>query len=198
MFSLKKIFMVCCFVTLTMTTYAQYAPQLVTMQGSRVYIGEEKLSKVEAAALFSDAGGVDLSQDYLKYRAGYNTGVGLTIGGSVLFAGGTLTFVAGAANAFTGGLLAFYVGLADIMTGGDQISTTDEIDPYLNRANILINVGGYSILTGLVLCASGIPTLCVYKNRLGDLEYEYNKTVTSPIEVTVGGQNHGFGLAINF
>ena len=130
MFSLKKIFMVCCIVTLTMTTYAQYAPQLVTMQGSRVYIGEEKLSKVEAAALFSDAGGVDLSQDYLKYRAGYNTGVGLTIGGSVLFAGGTLTFVAGAANAFAGGLLAFYVGLADIMTGGDQISTTDEIDPY--------------------------------------------------------------------
>lgn len=25
-----------------------------------------------------------------------------------------------------------------------------------------------------------------------------NKTVTSPIEVTVGGQNHGLGLAINF
>ena len=28
--------------------------------------------------------------------------------------------------------------------------------------------------------------------------FSIKKTVTSPIEVTVGGQNHGFGLAINF
>lgn len=195
MLSIKKIFLVCCLLIIASAAEAQYIHEPVVINGSRVYVDGEKLSKEQAVATFNGAG---MGQDFQNYRAGYKAGLGLTIGGSVLTVGGGMTFFAGMMSAFVGGILSTYVGIADVMTGGDHISTSQEVSPYFKRASILLNIGGYASLAGAACLISGIPTLCVYKNRLGDLEHEYNKTATSSIEVTLGGQNHGFGLAVNF
>ena len=56
----------------------------IKMLGSMVYKNNRKLDKNSAAACFSALNGVDRSEDYLKYRAGYKTGLGLTIGGASL------------------------------------------------------------------------------------------------------------------
>ena len=56
----------------------------IKMLGSMVYMDGKKLDKEKAAACFSSLDGVDRSADYLKYRAGYKTGLGLTIGGASL------------------------------------------------------------------------------------------------------------------
>ena len=56
----------------------------IDIYGSKVYIDNYELDKYDAAACFSSLNGVDRSQDYLRYRKGYKTGLGLTIGGASL------------------------------------------------------------------------------------------------------------------
>lgn len=46
----------------------------------------------------------DRSSEYLRYRSAYKTGLGLTVGGSVLTLGGGFTFVTGVAVVVAGGI----------------------------------------------------------------------------------------------
>ena len=86
---MKRLLSFCAAALMSISVFAQYAvdttslsePRLLKSRGCRIYVGEEKLNKNEAAAYFSDLGGKDRSADYLSYRKAYNTGVGLTIAG---------------------------------------------------------------------------------------------------------------------
>jgi hypothetical protein len=64
--------------------YSSRHRQVIDICGSRVYEGYTKLDKYSAADCFSSINGVDRSDDYLKYRAGYKTGLGLMFGGAAL------------------------------------------------------------------------------------------------------------------
>ena len=66
----------------TVADSVEYAP--IDIRGSRVFMNDLELDKNSAAACFSSVNGLDRSQDYLKYRAGYKTGLGLTVGGASL------------------------------------------------------------------------------------------------------------------
>ena len=86
----------------------------IDIRGSKVYMDGHKLDKNSAAACFSSLDGIDRSMDYLKYRKGYKTGLGLTIGGAGLAAVGLYTTVAAIyelSDAF------YYVGIASFVTG---------------------------------------------------------------------------------
>ena len=194
MLSFKKIFLLCCLLMVSMAANAQYSHP-VTIRGSRVFVGEVKLDRMSCAAVFSDINGVDRSQDYLNYRALYKAGLGLTVSGSVLFAGGGLLTGAGCLYLFSGGYLFLLSEIADIIAPGDQ---SPQDLPYFDIGSTLVTVGAFSCIGGIVLLAGGIPTLSVYKTRLNRLEYDYNQTVTPAVEVTLGYQRHGLGLAINF
>ena len=142
----------------------------IEIRGSRVYVGREKLDKSSAAAYFSSVNGVDRSRDYLKYRAGYKTGLGLTIGGASLA-------VVGLGSAFAGFVNALVDGFAGRNTLGSEIA---------------MYLGAGSAVVGTACFIAGIPTICVYKKRLNRLERQYNTSLQ------IGTSSSGLSMAICF
>lgn len=196
---MKKTFLVFCLMTISMVLSAQYAEipaeQCIYMKGSRVFLDQEKLTKEQACALFSDINGIDRSEDYLKYRTGYKTGLGLTIGGSSVFFLGGMTFMAGTLGAIVSGIAVGMAGAVTVVAGGSADSVDNSA---FNTVRALISAGGISSIAGVAMMAGGIPTLCVYKKRMKDMSHEYNYTAASSVKLTFGTQRHGIGLALNF
>lgn len=146
------------------------ASEPIDIRGSRVFVEDSKLDKYSAAACFSSLGGVDRSRDYLKYRAGYKTGLGLTIGGASLALVGSVTTFAG-----------FIVGLSKGLAKQNTLG-----------ADIALGFGLGSVFAGSACFIAGIPTLCVYKTRLNRLEKEYNTSLK------LQTSSNGLGLALCF
>lgn len=130
--------------------YAASAQTVVDINGSRVFQSGEKLSKEEAVLLMSDINGMDMSDDYLKYRKGYKAGLGMTIGGASLA-------LVGAAGTVTSVLLALPYAFA-----GKESTMLD----------VALGTSMVCAVGGIAVMIAGIPTLCVYKKRLNGLETE--------------------------
>jgi hypothetical protein len=141
----------------------------IDIRGSKVYVDGHKLDKYSAAAYFSSLDGVDRSYDYLKYRRGYKTGLGLTIGGAAMVPVGYGMFLGGFLWAWTSG-------------------TTAGV--YAGEATMFIGIT--SMVAGTACFIAGIPTLCIYKTRLNRLEKKYNTSLQ------IGTSSNGLSLAISF
>lgn len=172
---MKRYILLLLFALIGMSAMAQYSnsAELVNkpldIRGSRVFVDDCKLDKYSAAACFSSVDGVDMSSDYLKYRTGYKTGLGLTIGGAAMIPVGYFMFVGGFIGAWT----------ADTDAGF-----------YVGEAIMLLGAG--SVVAGAACFIAGIPTLCVYKTRLNRLEKKYNTSLQ------IGTSPGGLSLAISF
>ena len=172
---MKRHILLLLFAFIGMSAMAQYSNSAellekpVDIRGSRVFVDGVKLDKYSAAACFSSIDGVDRSDDYLKYRAGYKTGLGLTIGGIALIPVGYGMILGGFIGAWT----------ADT-TAGVVVGETAML------------LGATSIVAGAACVLAGIPTLCVYKTRLNRLEKKYNTSLQ------IGTSPGGLSLAISF
>ena len=144
--------------------------QTIDICGSRVYEGYTKLDKNDAAACFSSINGVDRSSDYLKYRAGYERGLGLTFGGASL-----------AVVGFGAALGGFVTALEQSLAGEDYVV-----------AETVCLAGVFSCVAGSICFAAGIPTICVYKVKLNRLEKGYNRS----LEFATSGK--GLSMALKF
>ena len=142
----------------------------IDIRGSKVYMDGCKLDKHNAAACFSSIDGVDRSQDYLKYRRGYKTGVGLTVGGASLAVVGFGTALAGFVTAYEKDL------------EGKDYSTADTVT----------SIGILSVVTGSICFLAGIPTICIYKAKLNRLEKKYNTSLS------LGASPGGLSMTISF
>ena len=142
----------------------------IDIRGSKVYLDGQMLDKYSAAACFSSLNGVDMSNDYLRYRAGYKTGVGLTVGGASLAVVGFGTALAGFVTAFEQSL------------EGEDYAAADAIT----------SAGIISVVTGTISVLAGIPTICVYKKRLNRLEKKHNASLR------IGTSPGGVSMAISF
>ena len=117
---MKRHIFLLLFALIGMSAMAQYSSSAelvdkpLDIRGSRVFVDGVKLDKYSAAACFSSVDGVDRSADYLKYRAGYKTGLGLTVGGAGLAVVGLYTTVAGIAELSDAW---FYAGAASSVIG---------------------------------------------------------------------------------
>ena len=123
----------------------------IDIYGSKVYIDNYELDKYDAATCFSSLNGVDRSQDYLRYRKGYKTGLGLTIGGASL------------------AVVGFGTSLAGFIASYGNMSA--------EAADAVIVTGYFSAIAGTLCFLAGIPTVCVYKARLNRLEEKYNTSL---------------------
>ena len=184
---MKKLLLLLTFLSFAYAASAQYATSshvpYISVKGSRVFIEGEMLPKDQAAALFSDMNGVDRRGDYLKYRAGYKTGMGLSIGGASLVVTGSLI---GVGAMFT----AIIVGIP-LAISGDQA--------YLNNAQIAMITAEVATITGLACVVAGIPTLCIYQRRIKDIAIEHAALTNSrQLSLTVGPTANGLGLALAF
>lgn len=172
---MKRHILLLLFALIGMSAMAQYSnsAELVNkpldIRGSRVFVDDCKLDKYSAAACFSSVDGVDWSGEYLKYRAGYKTGLGLTIGGAAMMPLGYCMF-----------------------WGGFLLGWTAETDAGVFAAQTLIFLGAGSAVAGAACFLAGIPTLCIYKTRLNRLEKKYNTLLQ------IGTSSNGLSLAISF
>lgn len=142
----------------------------IKMLGSMVYMDGKKLNKDNAAACFSSLDGVDRSADYLKYRAGYKAGLGLTIGGVSL-----------AAVGFGSTLVGVLVALPHAFAGEEHLGS-----------EIAIYTGFGAMAVGGACFVAGVPMICVYKTRLNRLKKAYN------LSLQVGTTSNGLSMAICF
>ena len=145
--------------TIAFAASAQYAvhPTTIDIKGSRVFIEGERLSLDSATACFSSMDGTDRSADYLAYRKGYKAGLGMTVGGAVCATVGGVAFLGSFVAALAHGLSASFAG--------------EEVPVWVDAA--LYSSAALTLGGGAVFLA-GVPTLCVYKNRLNKLEKAYN------------------------
>ena len=146
-------------------------------RGSRIFYDGALLSKDQAAAVFSDFGGIDRSEEYLHYRSAYKAGVGLSVGGASLL-------VAGSA--------AFFVTLVSAPIIG---STGNEV-PKEFEAAIYGSLGSAAL--GAVVMIAGIPTAAVYQHRIKKLAGEYNSAGQAKPALTFGPATSGLGIAMTF
>lgn len=171
---MKRHIFLLLFALIGMSAMAQYSNpgvenEPIDIRGSRVFVDGFKLDKYNAAACFSSIDGVDRSAEYLKYRAGYKTGLGLTIGGVALMPVGYGMFLGG------------FIWAWNAETTAGCIA---------GEAVMLLGAG--SIVAGGLCVIAGIPTLCVYKTRLNRLEKKYNTSLS------VGSSPGGLSMAISF
>ena len=148
---------------------AELVDKPVDIRGSRVFVDGVKLDKYSAAACFSSIDGVDRSAEYLKYRAGYKAGLGLTIGGAALIPVGYGMFLGGFVWAWTAETTAGCIA---------------------GEAVLLLGAG--SVVAGGLCVLAGIPTLCVYKTRLNRLEKKHNNSLQ------IGSSPNGLSMVISF
>ena len=170
------------FVTSVAVSNAQYAyPSEITSRGGKIFAYGEKLEPTDAAQLLSEVGGLELGEDYLSYRKGYRTGVGLSVGGAAATVVGTMAF-------YTGVVLVFAVSVPTSLAGQEP--------PIWPEA--VMYAGGAVAVSGAALVVAGIPTACVYRHRIKKVTDEYNSTVTSKPVVTFSPARSGIGIAMNF
>ena len=97
------------------------------------------------------------SGDYLTYRKGYKAGLGMTVGGAACAVVGGVAFLGSFVAALAHGLSASFAG--------------EEVPIWVDAAlytSTVVTLGGTAVFL------AGMPTLCVYKNRLNKLEKAYN------------------------
>ena len=115
---------------------AQYAyPSEVTSRGSKIIADGEVLTAEQATELFSEFGGTQMGEDYLKNRKGFRAGLGLSIAGPPVFAVGGCAYVVGA-----------------FMTIDDDLAP---------QSYIICYTGATLAVSGLLMTVAGIPTTCV-------------------------------------
>lgn len=156
---MKKLLFLVLFATISWAASAQFAYEssAIRIRGSRVFMVGEQLPLEAATACFTNLNGVDRSGDYLKYRKGYKTGLGLTIGGAALASVGSVTLLGSFIAALSIGLSASFAG--------------EEVPQWIDVALVS---SAAAVAGGTAAFVAGIPTMCVYKNRLNKLEKAYN------------------------
>ena len=185
---MKKLLLSLFAALISLAASAQYAtvPQgELKARGSRIYCDGAMLSKDKAAAVFSDFGGIDRSEEYLHYRSAYKAGVGLSVGGA------SLAVLGGATCVVSSAVVLVAVPFAAI--GGGDIP--DEVKGATGVA-IGSAVAGTA---GILMMLAGIPTASVYQSRIKKMAKGYNElgTKQEPV-VSFRTASSGIGVAIVF
>ena len=185
---MKKLLLAFAAMFITIAASAQYADNyysnakgVLTSRGSRVFMDGHRLEKNEAAACFSNLNGQDFSKDYLRYRSAYKAGVGLSIGGTALFAVSGISFVITAA--------------ATLVTAPLSALSGDSLPPELKTSLV---TSYFCTLAGAAATLTGIPLACVYRSRIKDMTSSYNRQHSHPVALSFGAQPSGIGVGLRF
>ena len=189
------ILLSCLMASTASAQYAMNSDTYVYLDGSRVFAGWEKIDNDYFVHYLSDRYGEDAGDAWNRYRNGYRTGLGLTIaGGSCMVLGGTAAVIGGLAA--LGTVMYFpLIGTIGSMAGSDP---NDMLDTMLEGPALLADIGGVVALGGLAMLVSGIPVMCVYKNRMTDHFNTYGSGIVNEVNLTFGPQSRGIGFALNF
>ena len=171
---MKRLILVLSLIIASVTAAkAQYAyPSEISSVGSKIYAYGDKLTTQQAYELFSEVGGEQMGEEYLKNRKGFRTGLGLTIAGPPVAVVGYFSWFIGA-----------------LMSLDSDLSPVSEIVFY---------TGATMLFSGTAMTVAGIPTTCIYRHRIKKATEEYNASVNSKPVVTFSPARSGIGIAMNF
>lgn len=196
---MKKLFFLFLFVIISVTASAQFAGSghVVGLKGSKVYVDGVRISNDQVLAGFKDVQGQDLSSQWQKSSNGYKTGVGLTVAGGSLAAGGSLTLCCGLIVGAGTAISLPVLGMPGLVTGDFGVAE-DFADQGFSTAEKLITIGGTCALVGIVMTAAGIPTMCIYKNKMKGMLREASPSMADQVTLSAGPTANGVGLALRF
>lgn len=185
-----------------MSAHAQYKDMPLTSGGKQIelkgayfYDGDERLCPAQLAGFLAHT---DFTSDQVeKYQKGFNAGKSLLIGFGSLTGAGLITTGVGVigvmVEAIAVGVGTAFLAPLFVFAGSEPSS-----DMQFESKFIYVTYAGLAAAgVGILGLAAGTTVYCVYKKRLNRVEDALNSRPVD-IQVSVGAQKHGVGLAVNF
>lgn len=159
--------------------------QLISKSGRWLKVDGEKLGRDASLSFISSNFGQKSSDDWLHYSRMKNAGIIATISGSVL----AVTSGAFFAAYLVGGAIAG--GIEGTISG-----STSQTNELFDTASIF----GYSCIVCTVATGVGIVLWCVGDSHLKKMARGFNvaQIGQTPVNLSLGPQTHGIGIALNF
>ncbi|HAZ74083.1 MAG TPA: hypothetical protein DCW53_01735 [Rikenellaceae bacterium] len=163
----------------------QSVEKSITKSGRWLRVDGEKLGKDASLSFISSNFGQKSSDDWLHYSRMKNAGIITTISGSVL----AVTSGAFFAAYLVGGAIAG--GIEGTITG-----STSQTNELFDTASIF----GYSCIVCTVAAGVGVVLWCVGDSHLRKMANGFNvaQIGQTSVNLSLGPQTHGIGIALNF
>lgn len=185
-----------------MSAHAQYKDMPLTSGGKQIelkgayfYDGDERLCPAQLAGFLAHTDFTSAQVE--KYQKGFTAGKGLLIGFGSLTGAGLITAGIGVvgvmAEAIAVGVGTAFLAPLFVFAGSESSS-----DMQFESKFIYVTYAGLAVAgVGILGLAAGTTVYCVYKKRLNRVKDALNSRPVD-IQVSVGAQKHGVGLAVNF
>lgn len=206
---MRRCIVILFLLTLSLAASAQY----VHRKGGHMTRDKEIISLEEQQQILSDINGVDYTGLWKDYNTWRKTGLGLTIGGSVVAGGGALTFLTGALVSMLGAAVGAVGGAVGGSIGGSegaQSGAQAGAEAGVQAGQPIMTGGLIAMGVGAVALGAGIPVLVVNCKRMNRITADYNATLPEPaveepaaednslLEVAFGPAPSGVGLTLRF
>lgn len=163
-------------------------------KGAKLYSSDDVLLTAEQiSAMMNSAEGLSY-ETWVKNAKGFKAGKGLLIASGSLTGVGIVTLGIGAVGMMIEGLAvgigtAFFAPLASL--------SGEELEVAMDSKFRGVAIAGLAMTgTGIAGLITGTTVYCVYKKRLNNMVDSCNSA--SHLNVSLGMQQHGVGLAVNF
>lgn len=163
-------------------------------KGAKLYSSDDVLLTAEQiSAMMNSVEGLSY-ETWVKNTKGFKAGKGLLIASGSLTGVGIVTLGIGAVGMMIEGLAvgigtAFFAPLASL--------SGEELEVAMDSKFRGVAIAGLAMTgTGIAGLITGTTVYCVYKKRLNNMVDSCNSA--SHLNVSLGMQQHGVGLAVNF
>lgn len=151
------------------------------------------LTSEQISAMMNSVEGLSY-ETWVKNTKGFKAGKGLLIASGSLTGAGILTLGIGAVGMMIEGLA---VGIGTVFFAPLASLSGEELEVAMDSKFRGVAIAGLAMTgTGIAGLITGTTVYCVYKKRLNNMVDSCNSA--SHLNVSLGMQQHGVGLAVNF
>lgn len=163
-------------------------------KGAKLYSSDDVLLTAEQiSALMNSVDGLSW-ESWVKDARGFKAGKGLLIASGSLTGVGIVTLGIGAVGMMIEGLA---VGIGTVFFAPLASLSGEELEVAMDSKFRGVAIAGLAMTgTGIAGLITGTTVYCVYKKRLNNMVDSCNSA--SHLNVSLGMQQHGVGLAVNF
>lgn len=163
-------------------------------KGAKLYSSDDVLLTAEQiSAMMNSVEGLSY-ETWVKNTKGFKAGKGLLIASGSLTGVGIVTLGIGAVGMMIEGLA---VGIGTAFIAPLASLSGEELEVAMDSKFRGVAIAGLTMTgTGIAGLITGTTVYCVYKKRLNNMVDSCNSA--SHLNVSLGMQQHGVGLAVNF
>lgn len=163
-------------------------------KGAKLYSSDDVLLTAEQiSAMMNSVEGLSYGT-WVKNTKGFKAGKGLLIASGSLTGAGIVTLGIGAVGMMIEGLA---VGIGTVFFAPLASLSGEELEVAMDSKFRGVAIAGLAMTgTGIAGLITGTTVYCVYKKRLNNMVDSCNSA--SHLNVSLGMQQHGVGLAVNF